>query len=327
MAIAISRIERNVRGLGILLLIAAVLALPLLSQLRLGGEFLFGKLVELDKMGEVSGVFDFVRRGEHAFLMELYSYLLLLLPLGVVWAWWRLRARYSSMNLFFAVFALFGASLLLVQFRLQYFGSFALWLLPCLFVEDIAGRWTDDRRRIAIGVLAVVVGVAMLPSLMTLRTPVAPGADMSYMRLRDMYLALKTLCEQAPGVVLADHNHGHHITYHTNCSVISDNFVLTRQHEEKLLLTERLLRSTVEEVRELAPYVSYILIVRADDVIDKGCFPACEANRGLRHQLIEAAPPYPPGVRFLGETQAVIDGRTEPLARLFAIDPLVGDLK
>jgi hypothetical protein len=321
----VSRTERRALTIGLLLLLAVVLGSPLLTQVQLGREFLFGDLVELDKMGEVSGVLDFIRRGETPFLMQLYSCLIWLLPVGVAWTWWRLRSTSSPANLYLAAFSLFGATLLFIQFRLQYFGSFALWLLPCLFVNDRFQLASPARKRMATAGLALVMFGAMMPSLATLRTPVAPGADVGYMHLREMFLALGKQCEKNPGVVLADHNHGHYITYHTNCSVISDNFVLTRQHEQKLLLTGQLLRGSVADVRRLAPYVKYILVVRADDPSTKGCFPACEGNQGLRHELIEASPPYPAGLRFLGESQAVIGGATEPLARLFEVLPLQKD--
>ena len=322
MALAFNRLARNPWCLGLLVLGAALLMLPLLTQLRLGSQFLFGLLVELDKMPEVSSVFDFVRRGEYAALIRQYSYLLWLLPMGLFWVWRRLHTGYSQMNLFLAVFSLFGVSLMMLQFRFQYFGSFALWLLPCVFVEDVIERWAPSRRKLVTLALAGTAGIAMLPSLLTLQIPLAPGADFSYMNLRDMFLALRNVCALRPGTVLADHNHGHYITYHTNCSVISDNFLLTRQHEEKLVLTDRLLRGSVEEVRRVAPYVRYLLIARADDVTENECFPTCNTNLGLRHELIEAAPPFPPGVRYLAETRAEIHGHIEPLARLFALDPI-----
>ena len=39
---------------------------------------------------------------------------------------------------------------------------------------------------------------------------------------------------EEPGIVLADNDAGHYIRYYTECSVIANNFLLTRQHEEKI---------------------------------------------------------------------------------------------
>jgi len=311
--------SRRPRTIAVLLAGAFLGLLPLVKQIESGYEFLSGELVELDRMAEVSSVFDYLLRGQLDFMVWLYSCMIWILPVGVFWSWWRLRKYSTPANYFLAIYSLFGAVLLLTQFRLEYFGAFALWVLPCLLVQDlIYGRSPVFRRNMMIACAVVMLG-ATVPGLARLRTPVAPGGAPVYTMLRGMLLSMHDICGKAPGVVLADHNFGHYITYHTDCPVIADNFVLTRQHEEKLRLSVKLFESSVADVLRDAPYVRYILVSRADRIGIEKCFPSCPANRGLRHELLESRDPYPPALKFLGEVQAAHDGVTEPFARLFEV--------
>ena len=124
--------------------------------------------------------------------------------------------------------------------------------------------------------------------------------------------------------MLAEHDNGHYISFHSECSVIADNFILTPQHEQALVLVESLMAGTVDELLNKAPYVRYLLVQRADDPTraqKSVCWPRCAANAGLRHELLEVVTPFPPRVRLLAEQLVVRDGRKEPLARLFEILP------
>jgi len=150
------------------------------------------------------------------------------------------------------------------------------------------------------------------------------GGDASYMLTRSMYPALHTACAQRPGVVLASFNEGHYITYHSDCSVIADGFILTRQHQQKVLEVRRLLQSNLDEVLTEAPYVRYIYVRRADDILAVGssrCYPKCPENAGLRQQLLVDGPPFPPQLKLLAEKKLQIgeNVEVEPYARLFEV--------
>ena len=165
---------------------------------------------------------------------------------------------------------------------------------------------------------------AQEPGLAQLDAQRALGGDISYQLLRNVYLELGRRCEQAPGVVLAEHDNGHYISFHSTCSVIADNLILTPQHEQKLLLVEQLMAGTVDHLLASAPYVRYLLVQRADDptqTLASPCFPQCAANAGLRHELLEVQTPLPPRLRLLAEQLVRRDGHSQPLARLFEILP------
>jgi hypothetical protein len=311
----VARRTANIAGLAVLAMLAM---LPVLGQLAQGSGFLTGSLEQLGENTEILSLPAFVISGRAWLMTRLFSGLIWLLPAGICWVWWRLRAQLSPERLYLAIYSSFGVALLLFQFRLQYFGAWALWLLPCLWAQAQCQRAPQHARQIT-GTLAAVMAVALWPGVVTLRLTSVPGNDGAYAQLRPMLLALHQQCARNPGVVLANHDFGHYISYHTDCSVISDNFIITRQHEAKLRQTRELLAASSSALLRQAPWVRYVLVERRDRLGVDRCFPACAANAGLRHELLENSAPANPALQQLGEIQAAVDGVTQPLARLYVV--------
>ena len=295
--------------------------LPLVPQIGLGAGFLGAKLAVLDRIQEAVSIPEYLAQGDYALLAERYSALIWLAPLLLAALCWRLRHHYCHAGLHFTVMCVFGMALSLVQGRLAYFGGFVLWLAPCvLFAPLLRGR----RQDLWLALFGLLMLAAHAPGLLAMQARLTPGGDISYQLLRGIYLDLGKRCARAPGVVLAEHDNGHYISFHSECSVIADNFILTPQHEQALVLVESLMAGTVDELLHKAPYVRYLLVQRADDPTraqKSVCWPRCAANAGLRHELLEVVTPFPPRVRLLAEQLVVRDGRKEPLARLFEILP------
>jgi hypothetical protein len=279
--------------------------------------------MEYDKIGETQSIAQWVaKRGVH-YISGLYSYLLWLLPAGLAYLCWRLRSDSNDASVFFVIAALFGSILLLQQIRLEYFGSIALYLPLCLLAAD-RGRKSVKAGHVAAAALAVIVALAYLPCLAMLRDRGPIGGDATYMLTRSIYPSLHAACAQRPGVVLASFNDGHYITYHSDCSVIADGFILTRQHQQKVVEVRELLQSNLDEVLARAPYIRYIYLRRADDILAVGssrCYPRCPENTGLRQQLLVDGPPFPPQLKLLAEKKLQIgdNGQVEPYARLFEV--------
>ena len=63
-----------------------------------------------------------------------------------------------------------------------------------------------------------------------------------------------------PGIVLADNDAGHYIRYYTECSVIANNFLLTRQHEQKIRQIDYLTSLPAAALPGAAPFVRYMLV-------------------------------------------------------------------
>jgi hypothetical protein len=304
-----------------LLGIGALLTVPIVSQLVEGGDFFFARIIEYDKIQETQSIAQRVIKGDTAQINRIFSFLLWLMPLGVAWVCVRLRFDSGNSSIFFAVISLFGCIMLLQQLRFEYFGSFALYLPLCLFAEDMRSR-SVRLGRAAIAVLGIVALLAHVPSLAGLRASRPYGGDFSYMLTRPIYPVLHDACAQQPGVVLAGYTEGHYITYHTDCSVIADGFILTRQHQQKVVQVRELLGSSLGDVLAKAPFVRYIYVQRADNIFaadSERCFPACPENKGLRHELLESGPPYPPELKLLAERELQLNGTTLPYARLFEV--------
>ena len=313
LCVLFNRLRATPRNAVLLATGALVLAAPTIAQVVLGGAFVFGTLDYIARMGEVGGL------GSRSLwsLTREYSPLLWALPAAIAWLCWRLRRHTDAASIYFVAMILFGSFLMLQQYRLEYFGSFALVLPLCLLFDDLRRSARASSRAWSIA-LGVALAAATLPGLLLLRWIEPPGSDHQYMLTRAVYPALKTACATHPGVVLAEHGDGHYIRFHSECSVIADNFILTPQHVEKIRESEALLAGSLADVRQRAPYVRYILIRRGENVLDdvRGCGLDCPENHGLRFELLSKEPPK--GPRLLHEVR-LPDG--QPLARLYELAP------
>jgi hypothetical protein len=292
----------------------AAMAVPALTQLRMGGEFLFGSDPLLRQIAEFGSIPGKIAEGQWWPLTVFYSPLLWLLPLGVGYALWRLRRDAAGANLYFAVQVVFGSFLMLQTFRLHYFGSFALVLPLCLLIDEVRAR---PPARL---VLATIAVLALAPCLVSLRGEHPLGTSRGYDVLRGVLVRLEAACRRTPGAVLADPNDGHFIRYHTDCATIADNFLTTPEDLAKVRQVAVLLASPVADVLREAPYVRYILIKRADDLADPaGCELRCPQNQGLRRELLDPQRPAPARLRLLSDQRIERAGRTEPYLRLYEV--------
>ena len=308
---------------GLCLLLVA-LAAPVLPQLVHGRDFLFARNPYLDRVEEIFSIRWHLAHGDWWAVTLTYSPALWLLPLGLGGLLWRLRRDSSNASLHFTVQALIGSFLLMQSFRLHYFGSFALILPLCRLLDDARelrpSLFASWPRRLALGALVVA---PLLACLLHLQYAYPLGNSAQYNLMRPVYSALAAACREAPGVVLAESNDGHPIRYHSECSVIADNFITTPQHADKLRLAEALLAGSAAEVVRQAPYVRYILVRRADNVLDhtRLCGLECPENAGLRRELLTQGRSAPDGLRLLHEFQVQRAGRAEPFAKIFEVVP------
>jgi hypothetical protein len=316
-----SRFRCRAAALAGLLAVLVAMAVPALTQLAIGLDFLFAKVPYYERIGELGNPLRELAEGRWWRLTVSYSALVWLLPLFVAGLCLRLRRDASDASIHFLVQVLFGSFLMLQTFRLQYFGSFALILPLCRLIDDARERhpqfFASRARAAAVGVLVIL---PLLPGLLGLRFQHLPGSDDTYHQTRVIYPVLAAACRRAPGVVLADHQLGHYIRYHSECSVIANNFIGTPQQVHKIQLSEELLAGSAAGLRREAPDVRYVLVRRADNLNDprRGCRMDCPENDGLRRELLAGERP-PPGLRMLIDVWLSTDGRAEPYARLFEV--------
>ena len=82
-----------------------------------------------------------------------------------------------------------------------------------------------------------------------------------------LYLELERFCAAEPGVVLANADDGSAVLFHTECSVIANNFILRPADTAHIEEVYRLLRSTPDEIRAERPDVKYVLLRARDYMV------------------------------------------------------------
>jgi hypothetical protein len=241
--------------------LSAGLAVPILQEVLHGASFVTGELSILGEIQEVQSPFRmyFETWGPRQ-TMSIYSWLLVAAPILAAWFAWRIIVENKPERVFFAVWAVFGLGLLLTQYRLHYFGLFALFTGPVLILDNLAKRYAWQSGIALVAALGAIL-VAYQPSLRErLFIIYAPAGEPDYAFSRDLYAELEPYCEQDPGLVLASTNDGSAILFHTECSVLSNNFIMRAEDEAKIREVYELLDSTPEQLIEHQPQIKYLLL-------------------------------------------------------------------
>ena len=288
MAYLMARLPRQTRSMLLLSGSAALLALPLAGQALVSSSY-FGSAIEnLYHVNEVMSVPDFIAAIGILGTIKLYSGLLFLAPfalVGSVWMLWSVNTPREQVLLGAA--SVMGLILLLLKIRFHVFGSFALFLPLLVLVEGLVERY--PARRLQLMLLVSLLGtLSIAPALNAqIRGTHYLAEDIYYQLTRDIYPILSDACHKSPGIVLAGNNDGHYIRYHTDCSVIADNFMLTPQHVEKLSEMEQLLALTPHDLLEVKLPIRYVYVrsnlnieMRPDGVIS--VVSEADAHRWVR---------------------------------------------
>lgn len=328
--VLLSRISADRQGWAIVAIAAVSLALPVITEAGKGASFLAGATTLLDQVTEVYSPYRMFAEGGGAMAVaKLYSWLILLAPLFLLVAAWQWVTAAELPQRMLMASASIGLALLLLQFRLHPFGFWALLVVGVWLLQG-----AEDRLRypslgsVAIGLLVVVF--AYQPPLRNQLFELLPaGLSAEYAVTRPLYRTLENQCASSPGVVLAGTDDGHPIRYHSDCSVIANNFLLTRQHGEKVLEVQRLMGMTPDALRHDATRVDYVL-VRLNALFTVGE----EENTANPVSVIRAANPplanalttdtVPEGFELIDELRTG-DERKLPFARLLRVIPPSSD--
>jgi hypothetical protein len=327
-SLVLSRLPRSPSGVAGLAAIAFGLALPLLPQALGGLAFLQGDIVLLDRIQEVrSPIVSLLDTDRRAAIIKLFSLLMVALPLFALWYGWRAIGERKPAALAFYVTAVFGAALMMLQIRLHYFGSFALILAPALIVHRYLPKGLARRNAIAMLIATIVLAVTyQKPLRQQLFARQNLSFDPAYELARPTFDILAAACRQDPGVVLATNNFGHPVSYHTDCSVIANNFLLTALHERKVAELEAAWSMSPRQLLDQGPPVRYVLVilenvyvVTRDGVRAPGLVELSTSNPPLAMGLV-LEPSLPPRYTLLAERR-LDDERGIPFIRLFRIEP------
>jgi hypothetical protein len=312
--------RRNLILLGALCL---VLALPLGAQVVAGAGWLSGSFSILDQIVEARSPYTlFTERLGPAETLRYYSWLLLAAPpLLAFYAYRAVRER-EPVRLYYAIAAVFGLALLLEQFRLHYFGFFALVTGGLLMLDDLRARLQWHRGAIFAAAFALVV-LAYQPALRErLFIFHAPGSDPEYGYILALYAELEKQCAADPGVVLAKTDDGNGVLFHSDCSIIANNFILRPEDARHIDEVGRLMQLSPAEIRQQRPDVKYLLVRVRDYIETKDAAVVLDADSPIAMQLLTRAAP-PPGFELLATVNWRMDdkGTTAIFARLYKISP------
>jgi hypothetical protein len=267
--VLLARLQPTRRNMGVMLLVAVVLVVPLLNQISYARSFVDGSLGMLDQILEMRSPLQMVRDGELEPLAEFYSLLAAVAPItfGIcAFRAWRERTEY---RLLFWLWCMFGMALMTTQVRMHYFGVFALFMPWLILAQEIAEKSPEWRKRAWL-ITSLLLVLAYAPVIRHgLSEPTPRGGERFFTPLYPVFEPLRKACAEDPGVVLADTNAGHYIRFFTDCSVIANNFLLTAQQFEKADEVSRLFALPADQLTKQAPFVKYVL-TRAGDIKPKG---------------------------------------------------------
>lgn len=259
--LALSVLARSRRNVALLAGMALLLVLPLARQIALAGAFLGGTVTRLETIVEMHSIPPMALTDQGRMtLSQVYSLLLWLTPAAAVYCAWRGWRERATARVLFWICCLSGLALMLTQLRMHYFGSFVLYLPWLLLAQASIERWPERRKLVMLSVSLLFLLAYWPAGRYQLALPMPLAGDANFRALRPILEDLRKACAQDPGIVLADNDAGHFIRYYTDCSVIANNFLLTRQHEQKIKQIDYLTSVPANAFPGVAPYVRYILI-------------------------------------------------------------------
>ena len=307
-------------NLGLLGALSLILAIPMLAQLIGGAAFLSGEFSILDEIIEARSPYNlFTETFGPVETASYYSWLLLLAPALLAYYGYRIARETRPDRLYYAVGLVFGLTLLLTQLRLQYFGFFGLITGGLLLLEELRARRSLHRGATFAAAFALIA-LAYQPALRErLFIVYAPGADTEYASAFPLFLDLGAHCAADPGVVLANPNDGSAILFHSECSVIANNFVLRPPDKVHIDEVERLMLLSPAEIRAQRPDIKYVLVRVIDFSVLDGNVARLVAESPIAQELLINATP-PPGYTLIKAIRRRIGDETAgTYARLFKV--------
>lgn len=307
-----------------LVALGIVLMIPATGELVSGAGFLTGGFSILDQITEVRSPYElFTDKWGPMETASHYSWLLLLAPPLLVYYGVRVWREDRPERLYYAVAVAFGLALLLDQYRLQYFGFFGLVTGSLLLVERLRA-WRGWHRGLTFVVAFAALVLAHQPVLRNrLFLVYAPGANTEYASAFPIFLDLGQLCTQDPGVVLASPDDGSAILFHSDCSVIANNFILRQADAAHIDEVGRLMSLSPAEIRAERPDVKYVFVRVRDFSLLVGNEAVLVAESPIAKELfIDETPP--PGFTLIKTIRRQIGeaGQAGTYARLYKVVPV-----
>lgn len=273
-------LERNKKNVFIIIIIILLLSLPILNNTLNGFDFLTGHLPFYSGINEVVPPVTF----KHVQIAK-YSGLILLLPVSIISIIYIYLKKRDACNLYILVYSIFGTVFMLLQYRLNYYGSFVLFI-PLLYAASIIKDHIKINHVVFYSLIFAIIAACLYPSIPELFIHHPIGGSFDYELSRFIYKDMEKECEENPGVVLADYNDGNFIIYHTACSVIGNNMIISPEDINQAYMSYNLMSMPLQEVLK-KKWIDYIFVRRNDNIFQrKDRKKLLEMNKGLRSELL-----------------------------------------
>jgi hypothetical protein len=332
LVILMSHSSFSARRLGVIVIAALAMLLPILGQVHLASDFFSHRVARLAIINEARSMLTMAtERGGLSEIGGRYSYLVFAVPLVLAGLLiWLYRTR-DAIETFFIVFSLFGLTLMIQQFRLHYFGSFGLYLPILAGAGILLRRFERSRNLILIATVAIFAAAFYKPVHERLFEKFRAGLDSHYQVVSGLMPALAELCREDPGIVFAWNDVGHYVRFHTECSVIANNFLLTPQHSEKVREIDRLASLNLDDFLLERPDIRYLLVhyptlVAFSDgggirLLSQDELKLANHERPLLIRLLAEPDPRAafPQLEFVHQVILRLDGEELVAARLFVV--------
>jgi len=309
------------RTLAALAAVCLALAIPLGEQLASGAGFLSGSFSILNEVTEVRSPYRmFTDTMGPSATASYYSWLLLLAPMVVAFYAYRAMREQRPERIYFAAVVALGVTLLLSQMRLHYFGYAGLVIGTFAVIDALRQRRSWHQGVTFVVTFGLLVLAFQPPLRDRLLVPYAPSADPEYASAFPLFLELHMLCAEEPGTVLASTDDGNAILFHSECSVIANNFILRAEDKTHIDEVSRLMQLSGAEIRQQRPDVKYLLLRTRDFSIFRDDVAYLVAENPLAREFLVAAEP-PNGFALVQTIRRRLDedGHAGVYAKLFKV--------
>ncbi len=315
------RFKFNKENFIIFAIISLLLAIPVISDIKGGARFVstghdfYSSIIEFSRPISWKHSENLIPK----VMLHFYSGLILVLPITLaVFFYWGVSKKKPYIY-FFVISSILGVILLLSQYRLNYFGSYVLYMPLLLICNDLSEKYIRQRN-VIVGYLILMIFIFYYPVKSVFFEEKRLAGNLGYELSHKVLEKLGESCKNDPGTVLAYWDDGHYITYHSDCAVIASNFIMTPLDFDRVRFSNKLLSGMPEEILPIN-FIDYIYLNRKDDFYKyKSIEDAKKLNSVLASELL-FSDDYPEGFQLIsGADYSYDNGEVQPYVKLFKIN-------
>lgn len=318
--------------LGALGAISVLLIVPVTAQVSRGTDFVAGRMEMLSDILEMQSPW-MLMTGDFNFnyTTGLYSLFIVLIPFLLLFCIWRLFREKDGSVVAYLMFATMGMGLLLMQYRLNYFGAAFMLSVPWFALAYVPFVQRAKRSVVALCAVGMFL-VGFRPVLIgPLFQEYLVAGNVLYETVQPLLPVLQKACDDDPGIVLAAGQFGHYISFHTDCSVIANNFLISDFHFQKVEEVNDLFRVPADVLATAQSPIKYVFVMLSDtyEIVDgftvlKDMDDIEQRNPRLIRDLV-FGDELPEGITVLKRMELDLEnGEHVPLAGIYKLEAASG---